>query len=104
MGCGTGALERDLVRRDLCAHVDAFDGSLASLALARSEARREGMADRIRYLAADFNRPALPRATWDLILFHQSVHHVARLERVYRDVARALAPDGLLYLDEYVGP
>ena len=104
VGCGTGALERDLVRRDLCAHVDAFDGSLASLAIARSEARREGISDRVRYFAADFNRQALPPATYDLVLFHQSLHHVARLERVLRDVAQALAPDGLLYLDEYVGP
>src|ERR1051325_10902440 len=27
IGCGTGALERDLIKRDLCTIVDAFDAS-----------------------------------------------------------------------------
>src|SRR5687767_13223970 len=27
IGCGTGALERDLLRRGLCRCIDAFDGS-----------------------------------------------------------------------------
>lgn len=104
IGCGTGALERDLVLRDLCRHVDAFDGSLASLALARAESRRQGMDGRIRYFAADFNRAVLPAGAYDLVLFHQSLHHVAALERLFREVMGTLAPDGLLYLDEYVGP
>lgn len=104
IGCGTGALERDLVLRNLCGHVDAFDGSVASLALARSEARQHGMEGRIRYFASDFNRAVLPAGTYDLVLFHQSLHHVERLEHLFRGVMGALSPDGLLYLDEYVGP
>jgi len=104
IGCGTGTLERDLIRRGICERVDAFDGAFASLAVAREEALREGMADRLRYFAADFNRPALPRGIYDAVFFHQSLHHVARLERLLREVMFALKPDGLVYLDEYVGP
>jgi SAM-dependent methyltransferase len=104
IGCGTGTLERDLIRRGICERVDAFDGAVASLAIAREEAVREGMADHLRYFAADFNRPALPRGVYDAVFFHQSLHHVARLERLLREVLFTLKPDGLLYLDEYVGP
>jgi SAM-dependent methyltransferase len=104
IGCGGGALERDLVRRGLCARVDAFDGSVASLNVARRAALAAGMSDRIRYFAADFNEPALPRRTYDLVLFHQSAHHVAKLEKINRAILGALEPDGVLYLDEYVGP
>ena len=104
VGCGAGALERDLVERGLVDRVDAFDGSLASLAVARSEAARAGRADRIRYFAADFNRPALPRAAYDAVFVHQALHHVAKLEKLLRAIRRALKPDGLLYLEEYVGP
>jgi SAM-dependent methyltransferase len=104
IGCGGGALERDLMRRGLCRSVDAFDGSVASLHLARRTAASEGMLDRIRYFAADFNRPAFPRALYDAVFFHQSAHHVAKLEALYRAVLRALKPGGLVYLDEYVGP
>lgn len=100
IGCGTGALERDLIQRGICRRVDAFDGAVASLAIAREEAK--GLP--IRYFAADFNRPALPRGVYDAVFFHQSLHHVAKLERLLRAVMFALKPDGLLYLDEYVGP
>lgn len=104
IGCGGGALERDLVRRGLCARVDAFDGSVTSLHLARTTADAEGLGKRIGYFAADFNEPALPRRAYDIVFFHQSAHHVAKLEKLYRAILLALKPDGLLYLDEYVGP
>src|SRR5687767_12651143 len=104
IGCGSGALERDLIRRNLVQRVDAFDGSTNSLRLARNEARNLGMTSRIGYYAADFNEPALPKRTYDLVLIHQALHHVAKLEKLYRAIMRALTPDGVLYLDEYIGP
>lgn len=100
IGCGTGALERDLIDRGICRRIDAFDGAIASLAIARESAEQRP----IRYFAADFNRPVLPAATYDAVFFHQSLHHVAKLERLLRAVMFALKPDGLMYLDEYVGP
>lgn len=104
IGCGTGALERDLVRRNLVERIDAFDGSVTSLTIAAKLARDEGLQSRIRYFAADFNDPALPRQVYDLVLFQESAHHVLQLERVFDAVLRALKPDGLVYMDEYVGP
>ncbi|HVE71634.1 MAG TPA: class I SAM-dependent methyltransferase [Thermoanaerobaculia bacterium] len=104
IGCGTGGLERDLVRRNIVASIDALDGSIASLAVAKKLATDEGLQTRIRYYAGDFNAPALPRRTYDLILFQQSAHHVLRLEKLFRVVLHALKPGGLVYLDEYVGP
>lgn len=100
IGCGAGSLERDLIQRGICTRIDAFDGAIASLAIAQQEAA--GMP--IRYFAADFNRPVLPRGVYDAVFFHQSLHHVAKLERLLRAVMFALKPDGLVYLDEYVGP
>ena len=104
IGCGAGALERDLVRRGLCGAVDAFDGSIASLAVARREARTAGMGGQIHYFAADFNAPAFPRAAYDAVFIHQALHHVGKLEKLLRAIRRCLKPGGLLYLEEYVGP
>lgn len=104
VGCGTGALERDVMKRGFCAAMDAFDASPGSLEVARREAEATGIGGRVQYSLADFNRVALPRSTYDIVFFHQSLHHVSRLERLLRQVLRTLKPGGLLYLDEFVGP
>ena len=104
IGCGSGALERDVMARGLCEEIDAFDGSEVSIALAREEAHRAGHAGRIHYSVGNFNEPRLPRRKYDVVFAHQSLHHVAKLEKLFRAVLRATTPDALLYLDEYVGP
>jgi len=104
IGCGPGDLERDVIRRGICNEIDAFDISEGSLAIARARAAEEGIADRIHYFSADFNAPSLPKDAYDIVFFPWSLHHVAKLEKLYRAVMRTLRPNGLLYFEEYVGP
>ena len=104
IGCGTGPLERDLIRRNLCDRIDAFDGSPTSIATARAEARTLGIGGRIRYFVADFNDLQLRRVKYDAVFFHQSLHHVAHMERLFRRLLARMRPEAVLYLDEYVGP
>lgn len=104
IGCGSGALERDLVRRGIAQYVEAFDASTASIELARAQAAAEGFDGLIKYSVADFNVAKLDPSSFDLICFHQSLHHVQALEHLLLQVRRALKPGGMLYLDEFVGP
>jgi len=104
IGCGSGGLERDLLSRGICREMDAFDGSAESIRLATEEAARAGLADRVHYSVGDFNEPRLPQAAYDIVFVHQAMHHVAKLEKLYRGILRTLKPEGLLYLDEYIGP
>jgi len=104
IGCGSGALERDLVRRGIVRSIEAFDASPASIELARDLAAKESLGDRIDYSIADFNVAVLKPAAYDLVCFHQSLHHVEALEHLLREVRRSLKPGGILYLDEFVGP
>lgn len=104
IGCGAGALERDLIRRGICEEIDAFDGSAGSIRIAQDDAAKAGYADAIHYSVGNFNEPVLPRGAYDVVFAHQSLHHVAKLEKLFRAVLLALQPDGLFYLDEYVGP
>ncbi len=103
IGCGTGMLDRQLIKRGICNQVDAFDGSVASVAMARNALAAEGIAG-IRYFVADFNQPAFPARRYDIAFFHQSLHHVTYLERLFGALIRTLKKGGLVYLDEYVGP
>ena len=104
IGCGTGPLERDLVRRNLVDRCDAFDGSLTSIVTARAEARALGFEHRLRYFVADFNALVLRPVEYDAVFFHQSLHHVAHMERLFRHLLARMRSDAVVYLDEYVGP
>ncbi|HEV7240386.1 MAG TPA: class I SAM-dependent methyltransferase [Thermoanaerobaculia bacterium] len=104
VGCGSGAFERDALRQGIVEEIDAFDGSAESIRIARDEAEKAGVAQRVHYSIANFNEPRLPRRTYDIVFAHQSLHHVAKLEKLFRAVLRTMTRDGLFYLDEYVGP
>lgn len=105
IGCGSGAFERDAIRRDLVRRMIGVDASTQSLAIARDEARKLGYSDRISYAAIDFNRIAFRRlAKFDFVVFHQSAHHVSELERAYAALLDVMADDAILYMDEYIGP
>jgi SAM-dependent methyltransferase len=102
-GCGTGGFERSAVRAGLVREVDGYDISEASLEQARRLAEQEGLSG-VRYARGNFDDPVLPRRAYDVVFFHQSLHHVSRLERLFDAISRALVEGGAMYADEYVGP
>lgn len=102
-GCGIGAFERAAIRCGVVREIDAFDISPKSLEDARREAQKEGLSG-IHYGLGDFDNPRLLSGRYDIAFFHASLHHVARLERLFRRLRSGLAPGGAIYVDEYVGP
>lgn len=102
-GCGLGAFERSAIRTGIVKEIDAFDLSQASLADARRLAEEEGLTG-IHYAAGNFDDPKLSDGAYDAVFFHQSLHHVSKLERLFRAISMALVPGGAVYVDEYVGP
>jgi len=107
LGCGSGALERDVVRRRLVGRIVGVDASPAALDLARRAAAAEGLRG-IDYRRADLNRFELGggdlAGPFDAVFFHQALHHVSALERCLDVVRQHLRPGGILFVDEYVGP
>jgi SAM-dependent methyltransferase len=104
VGCGTGALERDLLLRNVCQQIDAFDSSSVSIDIARREAEQAGFSTRVRYFVGDFNAPSLPSGQYDAVFFHQSAHHVGKLERLFSAILSATTRNAVIYLDEFIGP
>jgi SAM-dependent methyltransferase len=60
--------------------------------------------DGIHYETADFNALSMPEAAYDIVFFHQALHHVRALEECLDQVKGSLKPGGIFYVDEYVGP
>ena len=103
LGCGEGALERDLLSKGMCASILGIDLSTEALRLAEAKAREQGLAG-VRYERGDMNALDLPEATFVAAFFHQSLHHVEDLDSCLSTTAASLLPGALVYLDEYVGP
>jgi predicted SAM-dependent methyltransferase len=91
------------MRLKMFGEIDAVDSSEASLHIARERASEEGL-EGIRYRRGDLNDLPLARHAYDVVIFHQSLHHVVALEKLLARVGLAIAPDGLLALDEWTGP
>lgn len=104
VGCGTGLLERDVFLKGICERVEGVDFSPEAITEAQREAEEAGLDRRLSYRVEDINAIRLPRAAYDIVFFHGSLHHIRNVERVLEEVHGALKPGGLLFLDEYMGP
>ena len=101
LGCGEGWLERAIAHWPFVARIDAVDFAEATIARARETAR--GI-EKIHYGVVDLNRDELPRNAYDVIIAHQVLHHVEKLEHAYAQIDRALSPAGTFIVNEYAGP
>jgi SAM-dependent methyltransferase len=105
LGCGAGHLDRIFKQHEFTFRsFTGIDISEEAIARARVLAHEVGLAPTIRYEAADLNGIELPARSFDFIYFFQSLHHIEALEHVLEQCRRALRPDGLLLINEFVGP
>ena len=104
IGCGIGNLEHSLIDLDLVRTVVGVDYSPNAIDVAARRAAASGRADRISYRCAQARDFLAAEPDLDAIFFHSSLHHFTDHESLLRLVRGALRPDGVLFLDEYVGP
>lgn len=102
IGCGSGALEQDLYRRNAFQRCDGIDIAPGAIEIAQREARAMGAAS-IHYSALDVEHCNLPSKHYDAVWFNGSLHHIGALEPVCERVRNSLKPDGWLFFNEYVG-
>ena len=106
LGCGEGHVDRILC--DCGFRFTSFTGvDVSPMAVDRARElskERGGLAPSTTYLTADLNVHRLPTNAFDFIYFFQSLHHIERLEHILGECARALRPNGLLMVNEFVGP
>ncbi len=103
VGCGTGGLERILARLGAFKECDAWDVAAGAIEAARQLAREEGFGH-IHYEVRDITTVELEPDQYDAVWFENALHHIEPLEKVCETLARAIKPDGYLFLNEYIGP
>jgi SAM-dependent methyltransferase len=102
LNCGNGWVERELVESGLIAEGVGIDYSQTLLDEANAAARESGML--LTYHQANVNTGAFPEGEFDLVVNHAAAHHIAAIDRVFREVCRILPEDGWFVSLDYVGP
>ncbi|MEO8675486.1 MAG: methyltransferase domain-containing protein [Casimicrobiaceae bacterium] len=104
LACGAGGHELVVMQTGKVAHIDAFDLSPKSIAMARDNARNAAIGS-INFFEAGFDDfdAKLGDATFDLVCFFGSLHHVREIDTVLTAVHRRMTPGGRLVFNEYTG-
>ena len=104
ISCGNGWVERDLKLHGVLEDAVGIDVSEVLLQAARDEAKKDGLP--FRYYKLDSNKEAdFPEGSYDLVVNHAALHHVAFLDFHLRALARMLAASkGTLVNFDYSGP
>ncbi len=102
LNCGNGWVERLLVESGLVEEAVGTDYSEELLDEARAAARESGLP--LTYHQGNINDATFPDAEFDLVVNHAAAHHIAAIDRVFREICRTLPEDGWFVSFDYVGP
>lgn len=98
LGSGHGRVEKFLIQLGFTEGFETIELSPH----ANEKARK--MEQRITTLEGDLNFLQLEPKAYDFILCHGVLHHIINLEHLLDQINRALTPDGILLVYEYIGP
>jgi len=97
VGCGSGAVTRDIARRiGSRGRAVGLDPSSELLAIARELAREAGVADCLEFCEGDVLRLPFPDRSFDVVLCVTVLSHVPHGEAAIPELARVLRPGGRL--------
>ena len=101
VNCGNGWVERDLFNFGVIRRATGSDISQALLDQAAAGAAKIGLP--AAYRVADVNSFEPDGTAHDLVVNVGAMHHVARIDRMTRTLARMLGPQGIYAAFDYVG-
>ncbi len=104
VGVGRAVTEINILSLGAIDRYDLYDLSPAALADGKRYAESRGLADKANFICADFQLADIPDGSYDVITFIASLHHIEQLEPTLEKCRRALAPGGVLWAAEYIGP
>lgn len=97
VGCGTGATLRMLARRsDFAGSACGVDQSAHFVEAANRFARAENVGDRVTFQVGDAHSLDFPSASFDVVIAHTLISHVAEPDKVLAEMARVVRPGGIV--------
>lgn len=103
LGSGTCSHEIELAKYSIFHEIICVDISERRLQEAENKAKHLNLKN-IKFVCADVNKYNLKNEYFDIVFFHQSLHHFDNLNFFIRDkISGYLKKNGLLVINEYVG-
>ncbi len=99
LNCGDGRHEIEFYDKGIAKKITAFDISPELVKIANSHKGRR----RIKFIVADANKIKFKKNEFDLVVNVAALHHVQYINRLCREIANALTPQGLIVNFDYVG-
>ncbi|MBI4263999.1 MAG: class I SAM-dependent methyltransferase [Acidobacteria bacterium] len=99
IGAGLGGPARFLAHTTGC-HVTAVDVQEPMHAVACDLTARCGLASRVTHVHGDALTAALPDAGFDAVVSWLAIHHMPDRPRLFSRIARALRPNGQVYIED----
>jgi len=105
LSLGSGACSHEILfaKHSCFESVKCVDFSEKILEKANQNALEQGVGNMI-FESADVNGFQIDPESYDIILFHSSLHHFKDVPTLLAKVRKGLKRDGLLIINEYVGP
>jgi SAM-dependent methyltransferase len=103
VGCGAGWSSIGMAKAYPNVRVDGYDLDLASVELARANAREEGLDERLAFHVRDAGDPTLA-GRYDLVTAFECIHDMSDPVSALRSIRRLVRADGaVIVVDERVG-
>jgi SAM-dependent methyltransferase len=103
IGGGHGYKESLLLEAGLVERFEIYELSPARVRAGRAQAEAQGLAERLRFVEGDAFSLARGRR-FALVHWNNALHHMLDVDRALAWSREVLAPGGVLFLDDFVGP
>lgn len=104
LACGGGETDIRIAKTGKVRRIDGYDISRERIEHATARAKAEGLQDVVSFHVADVTKAELGQGAYDVVLAEGALHHFSPLVTVLDKISQALRKDGLLFINDFVGP
>jgi ubiquinone/menaquinone biosynthesis C-methylase UbiE len=104
VGTGTARIPIEIGRRRADLRITAVDLAGHMLQVAQRNVIREALTGQIKLEQVDAKALPYPAAAFDAVISNSIIHHIPNPRAVFREMARVLRPEGVLFIRDLLRP
>ena len=102
-GCGNGTKEIKFSKFNNFKLINAFDIAPSNIKVAKEHVKKLGHKN-VNFFVDDVLKYDFGHNEYNIVVFDSILHHIKKLDYILDKIYNSLKPDGILVINEYVGP